>query len=180
MDKFYWFITVLIFLQSSCTVHASSENDKLRKRSECISQYTDLEDHILSNRYLLEQLINTFYRSGKHVSKFVYITYNAPFGMSSNESYNTTDLLIADNNCTNHQAVYIWSESPLYLLGPKPLFWFTLFAINVPETSVTIESPCLCTDEYYKLLSRLTYLVSSIKTHLSNIIFFCIDQSLFS
>ena len=58
------------------------------------------------------------------------------------------------------QAVYIWSVPPLYLLGPKPLFWCTLFAINVPETSVTIELPCLCADEYYELLSRLTYLVS--------------------
>ena len=95
-----------------------------------------------------------------------YITCSAPIGILPNQSNGTTDLdlddFVSEINCTDQQAVYIWSESPLYLFGPKPLFWFTLFAINVPETSVTIELPCLCVDEYYELLSRLTYLVSTL------------------
>ena len=62
-------------------------------------------------------------------------------------------------NCTNHQTTYIWSTSVLYLLGPGPLFWLTLFAVNVPEANTTIELPCFCTDSYADLLARLTYLV---------------------
>ena len=98
---------------------------------------------------------------------FIHITYNAPIRISSNQSNNTTyldlDDVDTDINCTDHRTVYVWSESPLYLLGPKQLFWSTLFAINVPETSVTIELPCLCGGVYFDLLSQLTYLVSKVK-----------------
>ena len=107
-----------------------------------ISKYQDLEEYIISCRDIL-------------------YTLKAPIGISSDQSNDATDLDLddVDADCTNHQTVYIWNESPLYLLGPKQLFWSTLFAINVPETSVTIELPCLCKEVYYKLLSRLTYLV---------------------
>ena len=151
------------------SVSAQESSAKGGNFSECISQYRDLEKHILNNSDIAEKLKETFYRTGKYVSTFVYITYSAPIGISPNPNQtnsDTTELDLddvdTDINCTNHQAVYIWSESPLYLLGPKSLFWFTLFAINVPETSVAIELPCLCADEYYELLSRLTYLVSTL------------------
>ena len=146
-----------------CTAQEFADNGEV---VECISQYRDLEKHILNSRDTVDKLKETFFITGKYASKFVYITYNAPIAISSanqSQSNNTTDIddVDADIYCTDHQAVYIWSESPLYLLGPKPLFWLSLFAINVPETSVTIELPCLCGGVYYKLLSRLTYLVST-------------------
>ena len=62
--------------------------------------------------------------------------------------------------CINDQKKFIWSSSALYLLGPKPLFWLTLFAVHVRESSITVNLPCLCSDVYDDLLSRLTYLVS--------------------
>ena len=129
--------------------------------SECISQYRDLEEYILNSTDLLDKVKETFFKTGRHVSKFVYITHIVKIGISSSQSNNTDlDDVDAGINCIDHQTVYIWSESPLYLLGPKPLFWFTLFAINVHETSVTIELPCIYGDVYYDLLSRLMYLVS--------------------
>ena len=66
--------------------------------------------------------------------------------------------------CMDDQKKFIWSSSALYLLGPKPLFWLTLFAVDVRESSITINLPCLCSDVYEDLLSRLTYLVGVIYT----------------
>lgn len=99
-----------------------------------------------------------FYGTGKGVAKFIIITYNFQTPNSINyDTENDTNVTIGNSsNCSEHQTRYIWSESPLYLLGPKPLFWFTLFAVNVPETSATIDLPCLCDDAYDSLLSRLT------------------------
>ena len=62
-------------------------------------------------------------------------------------------------NCSSQQNTYIWSEAALYLLGPRALYWCTLFAVDLHEVDVTIELPCLCSEAYNSLLSRLTYLV---------------------
>ena len=62
-------------------------------------------------------------------------------------------------NCTNYQSIYIWSDNFVCLLGPRPLLWFTIYAVIVPENSLTIELPCLSHDTYNTLLSRLTYMV---------------------
>jgi len=168
MYKFCGSILLLITMQNICTSQELPENDECFEAdncSVCISQYRDLEEYIVSSRDLVDKIREAFYRTGKHASKFVYITYNAQIGILFNQSNDTAEIDFdnvddIDANCSDYQAVYIWSESPLYLLGPKPLFWYTLFAINIPETSVTIELPCLCGDVYYDLLSRLTYLVS--------------------
>ena len=48
--------------------------------------------------------------------------------------------------CIDDQKKFIWSSSALYLLGPKTLFWLTLFAVHVRESSITINLPCLCSD----------------------------------
>jgi len=45
-------------------------------------------------------------------------------------------------------------------LGPKPLLFLTLFAINIPEIGVEVPLPCLRQGQVDTLLSRLTYLVS--------------------
>ena len=116
---------------------------------------------MLSKNDLLNNLSETFFRTGKHPTRYVKITYNFLISDPVNSSNETEENF--DYNCTSFQNVYIWSESPLYLLGPKPLFWFSLFAINVPEASVTIELPCLCRSAYNRLLSWLTYMVSTMR-----------------
>ena len=119
----------------------------------CIRQYSDLESYIINNKELTRTLAATFYRTGRAPSRYVKINY---------DFLNTTGLSDGanDTNCTRHQTTYIWSESVLYLLGPNPLFWLTLFAVNIPEASVTVQLPCLCADVQFDLLGRLTYLVS--------------------
>jgi len=147
---------VLILMTCYCVSDAQeiSNSDDTGNYSEvmrCIGQYKTLQAHVLNNEEIMDELTATFFTSGQTASKFVKITYN--FQVSS--STNITDGL----NCSGHQDTYIWSEISLYLLGPKPLYWFTLFAINVPELAVSIELPCLCHDVYNSLLSRLTSMV---------------------
>ena len=118
----------------------------------CIGHYVDLETYIINNKTLVEKLSETFFTSrtaafftGRGSSQFVKITYN----------YHTSNV----TNCYAQQSKYIWSEAVLFIFGPRPLYWLTLFAINIDEVDVTIELPCLCSDVYDDLLSRLTYLV---------------------
>ena len=146
---------VTIFLILVCVICDAQELDNCTKENcnkndECIRQYIDLEIYVLNNKALVEKLAQTFFNTGRAASKFVKITYN--FQTSSS---------IQDNiiNCSRQQSTYIWSEAALYLLGPKAMYWFTLFAVNIYETDATIELPCLCNDVYNTLLSRLTYLV---------------------
>ena len=124
--------------------------------TSCISEYSQLELYVLNNKTILRTLTETFFKIGEGASQFVKFTYN--FQISNKSNSNSEDDSI---NCTNNQTTYIWSTSVLYLLGPQPLFWLTLFAVNIPEANATIELPCFCTDSYADLLARLTYLVST-------------------
>ena len=121
--------------------------------NNCIAQYSQLDSYIVNNKNLLRKLTEAFFRTGKGASQFVKLTYKFQVYDRGNS---TEDDVI---NCTSNQTTYVWSTSVLYLLGPDPLFWLTLFAVIVPEASVTIELPCFCTDSYNNLLDRLTYLV---------------------
>ena len=123
--------------------------------TSCISQYSQLELYILNNKDILRTLTETFFKTGDGASQFVKITYN--FEVSNHDGRNSTEDDVA--NCTSHKATYMWSTSVLYLLGPRPLFWLTLFAVIVPEANGTVELPCLCADVLSNLLDRLTYLV---------------------
>ena len=150
-----WATIVLNLLILVCVICNAQESDNCTEEDcyrgdKCIGQYIDLEIYVLNNKTLTEKLAQTFFNTGKAASKFVKITYH--FQTSSN---------IQDNiiNCSSQQSTYIWSEAALYLLGPKAMYWFTLFAVNIYEIDVTIELPCLCNDVYNSLLSRLTYLV---------------------
>jgi len=125
--------------------------------SDCISTYRDLESYFLNQRDQVDILTETFFSTGQGVAKFVRITYNSYISESNNFTNNFTEDDII--NCTMRQSLYIWSDSPLYLLGPEPLFWFTLFAVNIPEAKVAIDLPCLCKEDHDRLLSRFTYLV---------------------
>ena len=159
------FLLVLLYLIASYisiskaeqfpgTNSCDEENDC---NTTCISKYIDLESYILSNRELLGNLTGAFFRSDEGPSEFVKITYRLQISDTADDMNDTEyDYL----NCSSHQRTYIWSESALYLLGPRPLFWFTLLAINIPETSVAIQLPCICDGSVSKLLTRLTYMVS--------------------
>ena len=160
---------LILHEQSFCSAQDLVEEDYFNKcdgigncseATNCIRQYSELESYILNNKDVVERITEAFYRTGKGVAKFIKITYRFQIPTPINDTNDTIEFEDFDN-CSNHQTRYIWSESALYLLGPKPLFWFTLFAVNVPETSVTIDLPCLCDDTYDSLLSRLTYLVST-------------------
>ena len=131
--------------------------------SNCIEKYRDLENYVLNNKDLMDNLTEVYFKTGKTHAEFVKITYK--FKVLLPVTNNTNDTTISYDNddgeftCVANQKKFIWSSSALYLLGPKPLFWFTLFAVNVHESSITIDLPCLCNDD--NLLPRLTYLVSS-------------------
>jgi len=162
LRRFYQNFLLLAMVFSICNTQEitwnknCSDEDNSSATVGCIWNYNELESFILSSPSIIDQLTETYFQSSGEVSMFVRITYNTKFMKSyHNTSGNTSE------NFTSHQSIYMWSESPLYLLGPAPLFWFTLFAINVPETSVTIDLPCLCSDVRNSLLSRLTYLVSN-------------------
>jgi len=120
--------------------------------SRCIKEYNELDSYIINNTVLLRELTAAFYRTGKPPTEYVKIIYNF-------EACNQTGVNNTAVNCTSRQTKFIWSTTVLYLLGPKPLFWLTLFAVVVPEYGITVELPCLCWDEYSGLLDRLTYLV---------------------
>ena len=121
--------------------------------TSCIGKYIDLEKYVLNNENLLEKLAETFFTTGKAASNFVKVTYNF---QTSNGKQSENDNI---TNCSSQQNTYIWSEAALYLLGPRALYWCTLFAVDLHEVDVTIELPCLCSEAYNSLLSRLTYLV---------------------
>ena len=141
-----WLTFCLILLCGNCSAqeydydNGCVETDDSTEVTKCIGQYVDLEMYVINNKILMEKLAETFFTTGKATSKFVKITDNI-------------------TNCSNQQSKYVWSEAALYLLGLRPIFWFTLFAVSIHETDVTIELPCLCNDVYNSLLSRLTYLV---------------------
>lgn len=155
-----WLTLCLILLCGTCSAqdydNGCIETDDNSEVTKCIGQYVDLELYVKNNKILMEKLAETFFTTGKAASKFVKITYNFQTGSNIQS--------IQDNitNCSNQQGKYVWSEAALYLLGPRPIFWFTLFAVSIHETDVTIELPCLCNDVYNSLLSRLTYLVCTI------------------
>lgn len=159
----YLLLSLLFILQCVCNAQeiVDGDCDEMENCTEvtsCIRHYDDLQSYVLSSKETMRSLKETFFKTGRGPSKFVKIIYH--FQVSNN----TNDAVAVDNNtssCFSQQSTYIWSDSALYLLGPKPLFWYTLFAVNIPETSVTVYLPCLCNGVNESLLNRLTYLVRS-------------------
>ena len=125
----------------------------------CISDYNILESYVQNNQSLINDLAQAFYRTGRSPARFVRITYRFQIPLNLNDS-NETDSSFEDNSCSpGIERVYYWSTSPIYLLGPKTLMYFSLFAIVVQEENVFVELPCLQANDQKELLSRLTYLV---------------------
>ena len=167
-------MTVLLFIFTimlSCTcnaqdyVESNNEINSYDNASKCIGKYRDLQKYVLHNEDLMDDLTEVFFETGKTLAEFVKITYKFKISLPITNGTNETTVYYSDDDgeftCTDNQKIFIWSSSALYLLGPKPLFWLTLFALNVRESSITIHLPCLCGDVYDDLLSRLTYLVSA-------------------
>ena len=157
-------IVCFIGLLNICNTQEVFDSDKscnetgnCTRVSHCISKYSELNSYIVNNDEILRQLVETFFDTGKAPSKYVKITYNYLSSTLTNGSNDIVDNNIT--NCTSHQTTYIWSESILYLLGPKPLFLLTLFAIDIPKATLSIKLPCLCEDVQFELLGRLTHLV---------------------
>lgn len=163
---------VVFEVESSNTSCNGTDNCEL---NNCIKKYSELHSHILSNKDLLDNLTEAFYQTGEEPSEFVKIIYQFhicncsitngtggfDYDVDDVYDYDAMEEEVYNFNCNDSQELYIWSTSALYLLGPDPLFWLTMFAVNIPETSLIIQLPCLCKEpNYYDLLSRLTYLVS--------------------
>ena len=145
------------FVKSNVTNHELNGNDNGLNVSNCsaevvscIGTYYDLESYVKGSTDLIEKLRSAFFVTGKPPSKFIRFTYSFQINTIGEDGV---------MRCTSKDDQYIWSDQFLYLLGPRPLFCFTLFAVNVPEHSATIELPCLCDNAYNDLLSRLTYMV---------------------
>ena len=154
------FISLLNIYNTQEVIDNNENCDETRNYttvSQCISKYSELDSYILNNEELLRQIVETFFDTGKFPSTYVKITYNYLSSTLTNGSNDTVDN--NNTNCTTNQTTYIWSESVLYLLGPKPLFFLTLFAIDIPEATLNIKLPCLCENVQFELLDRLTHLV---------------------
>ena len=119
----------------------------------------------MSNEDLIDDLTEVFFKTGEAPTEFVRITYEFQILITIDNRTNITNIstINYDDEFTTYvdiQKKFIWSDSALYLLGPEPMLWLTLLAVNTRKSSITVHLPCLCNDAYDDLLPRLTYLVS--------------------
>ena len=149
------FVSLLSFSNSQCTDDSDESCERAGNCTYCINQYSDLDSYVINNKTLLRTITAAIFVTGKGPSAYVKLNYN----FWSCAQGNDTVLENEDINCTSHQTTYIWSESVLYLLGPRPLHFLTLFAVNVSSVSLSVQLPCLCSEVQFDLLARLTYLV---------------------
>ena len=151
-----YFLAVNYICSTQEIVDSSCDEEKdCSEEGNCITYYEDLESYVLNNKETIRNLQEAFFQTGQTPSKYVKIHYHYKLFNSTNNISNTGNI----SDCISEQSTFIWSESALYLLGPGPLKWFTFFAINVPETSVSLHLPCFCNDVDVNLLNRFTYMV---------------------
>lgn len=126
----------------------------------CISEYQTLEAFVQNNETLINNLAEAFYKTGYSPAKFVRITYKFQQFSGSDDNGTNNSTNEDDIKCYHYaERVYYWSSSAIYLLGPRALFYLSLFAINVREENVIVHLPCLHSRYEKALLSRFTYLV---------------------
>ena len=163
---FFTFAVMLSLSNAQDYIESDDDSNEINSYgniSNCIGKYRDLQMYILNNKDLMDNLTEVYFKTGKPFTDFVRITYKfkilLPVTNSTNDT--TIDYRYDDGEliCIDKQKLFIWSSTALYLLGPEPLFWLTLFAVSRYESSITVDLPCLCNDVYDDLLSRLTYLV---------------------
>ena len=119
--------------------------------NNCIDNYEALESYITQNGVALVNLTKGFFTTGKDQTEFVKITYHYQLPNGTDEQ---------NGSCFAQRSVYFWSTSPSFLLGPQPMLWLSLFAINPVQSSITLQLPCM-QGNFEDYLSRLTYLVRS-------------------
>jgi len=155
-------IVVLQFSQSNAQRNATSAlNVTLtledcsyfpEEAESCISDYETLETFLRADDEQIATLARNFYRTGEDPTEYIEITYLFQIPSSGPDG--------SDDTCVFIERKYIWSTSPVFLLGPKALFWLSLFTIGVNEESVVLRLPCIQKTAQRDLLTRLTYLVS--------------------
>ena len=159
-------MVLLILIIKHCNGGLNSEegtNSSSLTSKSCFCLYGDLQLYVVNDKLLMSNLTEAFFNTGTAETKFLKITYEFKLQNVQSATNNSPNNVSATNSSLHNVSAgieYIWSQSSLYLLGPKALFWFTLSAVNIPESSVTIQLPCLCYSNYRSLLSRLTYMVS--------------------
>ena len=139
-------------------LNCSSTVDCNETRS-CISDYEALELYILSNQTIVNELAQVFYSTGRSPARFVKITYKFQIPLTYSNDSDRNNTFAENDTCSSTQRLYYWSTSPIYLLGPQPLMYLSLFAITIQEENLVVQLPCLQENEEKTLLSRLTYLV---------------------
>lgn len=86
--------------------------------TNCISDYSSLESYVKNDKAIVDKLTKTFYRTGHSPARFVRITYKFQIPAHNNDSENKNE-----SSCIPTERLYYWSESPVYLLGPRPLYY---------------------------------------------------------
>ena len=137
-------------LEDVCIIPGNCTEGECYDYKYCIERYKDLESYITQNDDVLVNLTEGFFKTGRDPAEFVTITYHYQVPNTTDENNNT---------CFAQRSVYFWSTSPSFLLGPPPMLWLSLFAINPVQSSITLQLPCLQGNFEENLLSRLTYLV---------------------
>ena len=152
------FLFAVVTLPLLCKAREMATNNDIQcngaENCSCFAQYTDLEKHIEKNETLLDYLRESFYKGGKD-TEFARLYYEfTTYDCTSNESYDRIEK-------NYYSSQYIWSSSFIYLFGPDPLFYSSIYVIFFPvDTNITIHLPCICEDKYEDLLSTLTSMVS--------------------
>ena len=136
-------------IDDRCCIEVYNEDDC------CVKYYDDLESYILNDKGIIRNLQEAFFPTGETPSKYVKIHYHYKLFNSTRNTNNIRNT----SDCISKQSTFIWSELALYLFGPGPLKWYTFFAINIPETSVSLYLPCFCNGVDVNLLNRFTYMV---------------------
>ena len=162
-----FFVCIILPSLANAQDYTGSDSDSsYGNSSSCIRRYRDLQSYVVNNEDLMDDLSELFFETGKTATEFVRITYRFKISLPADNNMNrtTNDTRHHDDDynddvddgefiCIADQKKFIWSSSALYLLGPKALFWQTLFAVHLRESSITIHLPCLCSDVYEDLLS---------------------------
>jgi len=116
--------------------------------THCIGNYGELQSYILSSQNVLE----------KHSMKLVKVLLNLSKLLMTCKYLTQLMKGVRMFTALTKKELFVWSTSPIYFLGPKPLRYQSLLAVNVQQNRVTVQLPCLCSNVTGKLLSRLTYI----------------------
>jgi len=93
------------------------EADHESRAEFCTSNYETLEAFVRADDKQIATLARNFYRTGEDPTEYIKITYL--FQIPSSDPDDN------DDACVPIERDYIWSISPVFLLGPRALFWLS-------------------------------------------------------